>query len=437
MKLKLKIPKRDLVKEIDFKERVKEQYLQWKADLLEKAKSVNDLRELRRIMDELDKNQFDWSSSTGEWLEKGEAYDIICLTIKLPGLKKNRIRYVIYGILSFSKGLTDSFDHLGDLERIMYIKNERGVYFAFSTIGHGYLELFPEILGQKNSFEELMSEEEYVFEVGDHSLCTERDNTKILIGKVPFIDIFRIIKTNIYKDHVYKKIPLLSNLDIEKKLEINWFNYGKEIIKIDKIIDKKIKSYSIAFRIKRALNKAFNFIKKRREIDYLYLLNAIKSTLWNVPPTKQDKIVRKIIKELEKISNKKQIDEDIISLLNGLLRHLDNLVDPIEFLKWSCRQDPDKLKKKFDFQFLKDFTPSAIQTLPVAFRMILDKTLSDIGYPEKLTPTEKGKRIIFWIAGNIYRILRSQFANVNKNLSDRFKTITTIVDKITFSDDYE
>lgn len=433
MKIKIKIPRRDLIKETDFKKKVESHYLQWKEGLLEKAKNVKDLKELRKIFDELDKNQFDWDSTTGQWLEISEPYDIICITIKLPGLKKDHKRYVIYGILSFSKGLTDSFDHMGDLERLLYIQDNNGNYFAYSTIGHGYLELFPEILGKKETFNELVRNEEYVFELGDHSLCTQRDNTKILIGKISFIDIFRIIKSNIYKDYVYKSIPIISEVDMEKKLEINWFDYVNVVIAIDQYIRDELKKFSLIFRVKRAFTKFWNYIrKKNRKIDYIYLLYAIKSSLWHIPIFKQEKIVRRIKDIAGKILLEENRDTKIFDMLDELLKKLDNLIDPIEFLKWKCRQDPEKLKEKFDLDFTKEIPLAALEALPVAFSMLLNKTLEDIGYPEKSPPREKGKRIIFWLSGNIYRILRSQFSNISKKLSSRFKTVTTIVDSVAF-----
>ena len=437
MRVKIKIPRRDLIKEDDYKEKVKEHYLEWKKDLLEKAKKVKDLKELRKIMDELDRNQFDWDSATGDWLEKSEPYEIICVTIRLPGLKDGYERYSIYGILSFSKGLSDSFDHTGDLERLIYIKNDKNHYFSFSTVGHGYLELFPEILGYYESFEELIKNEEYVFEVGDHSLNTERDDTKILIGKIPFIDIFRIVKTNIYKNHLHKKIPILSFKEMEDKLEINWYDYAKEVIKIDRYIKKELKNYSLYYRFKRSFYKFLNFIKKKREIDYLYLLSAIRTTIWQVSPLKQEKIIRNLKKHVEKLKISQDIETKIPNMIDSFIYNLDNLVDPIEFLKWQCREDSNKLKKKFKIEILKDFKPSALNTLPVAFVELLNKSLDDIGYPEKHSPKEKGKRIIFWIAGNLYRILRSQFANISKKVSDRFKTITTVADKIAFKEDID
>ncbi|MHA1251077.1 MAG: hypothetical protein ACTSRP_13885, partial [Candidatus Helarchaeota archaeon] len=207
MKIKIKIPRRDLEKEEYFKEKLKEQYLEWKEELLNKAKNVKDLKELRKIIDELGKEQFDWDSATGDWLERSDPYEVVCIEIRLPGLKNEHERHSIYGVLAFSKGLTDSFDHMGDLERLVYVKNNNNKYFSYSTVGHGYLELFPEILKGNYSFNDLLRNEEYVFEVGDHSLCTLRDDTKIKLGIIPFIDIFRIIRTNIYKDYVYKEIP--------------------------------------------------------------------------------------------------------------------------------------------------------------------------------------------------------------------------------------
>ncbi|MHA1268598.1 MAG: hypothetical protein ACTSPY_02320 [Candidatus Helarchaeota archaeon] len=435
MKIRIKIPRRNLIKEDDFKDRVKEQYLEWKEELLNKAKNVKDLKELRNIIDELGRDNFDWETTIGDWLEKSKPYEIVCIVIRLPGLKKGHERYSIYGILSFSKGMTDSFDHTGDLERLVYIKNEKGNYFSYSTVGHGYLELFPEILGNRNSFYDLIKREEYVFEVGDHSLCTERDNTKILIGRVPFIDIFRIIKSNIYKDHVFREIPLLTIEELEKKLEINWYNYATEVIKLDRFINSELKTFSKFYRLKRAIYKFRNYISKKKEIDYLYLLYAIRSTIWNISPLKQEKLIHKLKKVINKIEITQNTKSKLLEMLDSLLFRLDNLIDPVEFLKWLVRQDVKKMRKKFDIQTINEFTQSELETLPFALYKILDKPLDDIGYPERLSPIEKGKRIIFWIGGNIYRILRSQFANLGKKTSDKFKSVTNLIDRIAFKEE--
>ncbi|MHA1830706.1 MAG: hypothetical protein ACTSWR_04165 [Candidatus Helarchaeota archaeon] len=437
MKIKVKIPRRDLTREDKFQERVKEEYIKWKNNLLNRAKNIKDLKELRKIFDELDKNQFDWDSAAGGWLESSEPYEIVCIAIRLPGLKENYERYSIYGILSFSKGLTDSFDHTGDLERLVYVKDEKGNYFSYSTVGHGYLELFPEILGNNSSFKDLIQKEEYVFEVGDHSLCTERDDTKILIGKIPFIDIFRIIKTNIYKDHIYKEIPLLTSTDLEEKLEVNWYDFAKEVVQIDQAIKKELNEYSKLFRIKRAFHKFKNYLKKKKELDQIYFLNAVRSTIWHIAPLKQVKILNTLKEEMIKHDLEHEIDSEIPRKLDTMLYRLENLIDSVDFLKWIADHDPKKLLRKFEINVIKDLKPSAIETLPFALGMILNKPLDDIGYPEKLSPIEKGKRIIFWIGGNIYRILRSQFANINKGVSDRFKSITNIIDRLAFKEENE
>ena len=142
MKIQVKIRKGEVPLEENLQKKMTKEYDSWKEGILDKARNLKDLKELRKLMYSLGED-FEWTESTGRWLTKAKPYEIICINIRVPGLEPQTERYSLYGILAFSKAIIKAYDHLGDLERVI-LEKRKGHFYAWSEVGHGYTEKWPE-----------------------------------------------------------------------------------------------------------------------------------------------------------------------------------------------------------------------------------------------------------------------------------------------------
>ncbi len=151
MKIKLKIDSQWLEVERQSMSKMKKNYEAWQTETLKKAREAKDLRDLREVFYQLG-DRWEWDQTTGAWLSGSDPLDTIGLVLHLPGFHPTKERYVLYGIMAYSKGLTDQFDHLGDKERIIIEHDtEKEHFICWSTTGHGAMDLIPADLSQFKS----------------------------------------------------------------------------------------------------------------------------------------------------------------------------------------------------------------------------------------------------------------------------------------------
>ncbi|MGY5876848.1 MAG: hypothetical protein RTU30_13955, partial [Candidatus Thorarchaeota archaeon] len=178
MKVKLKVDPRWLKLEQRSMSKMKKDYETWSAETLRKAQDAKDLRSLREVFYQLG-DRWEWDQTTGDWLSKGEPLDAVGLILRMPGIEPNKERFVVYAVMAYSKGLTDQFDHLGDKERIIIERDtETGKMLAWSTTGHGAMDIWPINLSHFASLEDALKSGYLVAQPGDHALRIEIPTNK-------------------------------------------------------------------------------------------------------------------------------------------------------------------------------------------------------------------------------------------------------------------
>lgn len=407
MKIKVKIRKGEFALEGDLQKQMSEEYESWKEDILNKARNLKDLKELRKLMYSLGED-FEWTESTGRWLTKAKPYEIICVNIRVPGLEPQTERYTLYGILAFSKAILKAYDHLGDLERVILEKRD-GHFYAWSEVGHGYTEKWPEYFPDIKSLEEFFKRVHVVFERGDHSLVLE-------YPKPTYVILHKLFKNRLRVPHMMKEIrdsfvtralgteflefevPVVTHEDLENKLEIDWNGYAEAVIALDQIIHQEYQKLSLIQKIKDIF---------RKQDDPYYYLDCLHRLLWNVPPKDQERTLRGIRKRLKDAYEQNRIDIDLWNPITLVLSKVAELIDQTEFIRWQSFSDPKRYSKKIGLRKITDLSDAAIEAIAAGLGQILSKSLDDIAYPEKWPQRGKMKLVGFVSGGHIYRLLRT------------------------------
>jgi hypothetical protein len=444
MKIRVKIRKAELNLEIDLQQQMTEGYECWKQEILQKARNVRDLKELRKLMYTLG-DDFDWIESTGRWLEDAKPYEIVCVNLRLPGLEVLKDgtrpeRYTLYGILAFSKAIIEKYDHLGDLERVITEKRN-GHFYAWSTVGHGYVEKWPEYFPSTHSLEEFYNKVHVVFERGDHSLVLEYPKpTQIVLHKW-FGNKFRvphIIKTirdsfvdqSLGTEFMEIEVPVITHDDLEKKLEIDWYGYAAAVIDLDQFIERAYKKLSFFQKLKHL------FRKKDDPYHYLELLQIV---IWNIAPKYQERYLRGLRKKLREAHEQGRIALDFSDPISRVLEKVEMLIDQTEFIQWQSFLDPKRYSKKIGIQKIEGISKVAIETVATGLSKILLKSLDDIGYPEKWSQNEKIKLAAFVGGGHVYRLLLSVLLILQKKFKfiPKLESIMEKLDKVFMSEKVE
>ena len=441
MKIRVKIRKGELPLEVDLQRKMTEGYESWKGEILSKARNIKDLKELRKLVYSLG-DDFDWIESTGRWLEGAKPYEIICVNLRLPSLEKlengtRAERYTLYGILAFSKAIIDEYDHLGDLERVI-IEKRNEHFYAWSTVGHGYVEKWPEYFPDTHSVEEFYNKVHVVFERGDHSLVLEYPNPGFAVLHRWFKNRLRIphwIKTirDSFVDHAVGtefmeiRSPVITHKDLEKNLEIDWYGFGEAVIELDELIHIAYKRLNIFQKIKQIF---------RKKDDPYYFLDALHRVIWNIAPKYQEKYLRGIRKRMKEAYDQNRIDIDFWDPITKVLKKVEALIDQTAFIQWQSFLDPKRYSKKFGMQKIEGLSRVAIETVATGLSKILLKSLDDIAYPEQYTPREKIKLVGFVGGGHMFRLILSIIVLLQKRfgfLESKFESLIAKLDKMFMS----
>jgi len=390
MKIKLKVEMQWLELERKSMEKMKRNYMLWERATLQKAKDASDLSDLRRVFYELgDRWEFDQTS--GAWLSDSEPLDTIGLILRIPGLKPNKERYVVYAVMAYSKGLTDQFDHLGDKERIIIERDTKsGSLQCWSTTGHGEMDLFPTDLTTFGSLRNALASCKLIAQPGDHALRLEVPNSSGVTNTI----IMRLweIAGGTQSYHT-KEIDVLTEDDIEKFLDFKFHRYANSIIELDKIW-RHLSGGTVEWAKERVLDKIPDHVEERDK-QTLRRIEGLLHVLWFKPAFSQLRPVEMIYDELQSEPTPTETQRTLIPYLGELAYALTDITEKAKYLKWKSVIDKPSFMKNEAFKEC-NLTPLVQEAFAAALDDVLrEHTLAYIGYPEKATLKNKFLRVIF------------------------------------------
>ncbi|MFX0069781.1 MAG: hypothetical protein ACFFAO_01695 [Candidatus Hermodarchaeota archaeon] len=181
-----------------------------------------------------------------------------------------------------NKRLKSKRHHPGDFESVIISEYKNNVFRGINTLLHGYFTGIPRKLGTFSSLEEALSNVAFCYTIGDHAMSVKK------VKSIP-----------IPQDT--KEIPLLTHNYIVKKYEIDFFQYLKKLMDLNRSIIRKIVHYK---RLKKEFIKKLNLLSKlrfylenlipfkklskkfyevRKYIHYTNLLEVLREFLWISP----------------------------------------------------------------------------------------------------------------------------------------------------------
>ncbi len=432
MKVRLKIDSRWLELEQKSMSKMKKDYESWESETLRQAKEAKDLRSLREVFYQLG-DRWEWDQATGAWLSSGEPLDMVGLILRMPGLDARKERYVVYGVMAYSKGLTDQFDHLGDKERIIIERStETGNMYCWSTTGHGALDLFPTDVTKFDTVEGVLDKCHLVAQPGDHALRLEIPRSERNGTSISQL-IWEIASGN--KSWSVKCIEVLDANEIEEALDFKFYRYAQAVIQLEKAW-RNLSRGTIGKAKEVVLDEVPKHLEERNK-ETLRRIEGLLHILWFKPPVMGYEPAKRIHDELESEPTPTELQQDLLPYLGELSYSLYDIIEKAKYLKWKSVIDSKSFDESDVFQGL-NIPKLGKQALAVALDDILrEHTLSYIGYPERATIKNKLLRSLFGIAVLPVRIM-SSFSTFLKNKFRRFgvseNNIQTDQEKMTAED---
>jgi hypothetical protein len=388
LKVKLKVESKWLDLERKSMSKMRRNYEDWERETLQKAKEAADLRDLRQVFYELG-DRWEFDQATGAWLEGSEPLDTIGLILRMPGLRPNKERYVVYAVMAYSKGLTDQFDHLGDKERIIVERDlKTGQIQCWSTTGHGLMDLFPTNLSKYKSLTDALDSSYLVAQPGDHALRIETPFPSGLLNSI----IHRLwdIAGGTKSFHI-KHIDVLTVDDIEQSLDFKFHRYVTAVVDLDKMW-RYLSGSAVEWAKERVLDKIPDHIEERDRLT-LRKIEGLLHILWFRPPYEQLQPIATIYDELQSEPTPTETQRSLVPLLGELVYSLTDIVEKAKYLKWKSVIDRKSFSKSDVFKGL-DLTNIEREAFAAALDDILkEHTLSYIGFPEQATMKNKVMRV--------------------------------------------
>jgi hypothetical protein len=414
MKAKLKVDRQWLELEKSSLSKMKKDYEDWTAKTLQKAKDAQDMRQLRELFYQLG-DRWEWDQATGEWLSSGEPLDAVGLILRMPSLKPNKERFVVYLIMAYSKGLTDQFDHLGDKERIIIERDtETGTMVCWSTTGHGAMDLVPTDLTMYKSYEDALESCYLVAQPGDHALRIQIPRST----NSPWVLAHRLweIATG-DREYTSKGISVLSSTDIEDVIEYDFYKYAKSVIELDHIWNEL--RLDISEQATEIIKDEIPEEIENKDKTTLRLVEGLLHILWFRPPVQQLEPARRVYAELTSGAKPTEKQLRILPYLNELIGSLNDLIERAKYMKWKSVIDRKDFDKSDIFKGL-ELSQMAKEAFAVALDDILrEHTLAYIGYPERATWIGKAMRIIFGLVVLPVRIIASFLEVIKRRISKK------------------
>ena len=389
MKVKLKIETQWLELERKSMARMLRDYEQWERETLKKAQQAMDLRSLREVFYELG-DRWEYDQATGAWLSEGKPLDAIGLILKMPGLDSNKERYVLYAVMAYSKGFTQQFDHLGDKERIIVEQDKKtGQLVAWSTSGHGAMDLFPMDLSGFKSIENALKSCNLVAQPGDHALRIECPKGK------GFFDLITKRMWDIaggVTSFDEKSIDVLTTNDIEESLDFKFNRYAKSVVALDKVW-RELSGSTVEKAKEKVLDKIPDHIEARDRIT-LRRIEGLLHVLWFQPPVEQFPAIEKTHNELAFEPTPTDVQKTLLPYIGEIAYSLNDIIEKAKYLKWKSVIEKKDFSSSDVFKGL-DLTQLAKEAFAVALEDILrEHTLAYIGYPERATMKKKTLRVL-------------------------------------------
>ncbi len=398
--MRLKIDESWLKKEIRSAYKIRQDYETWQEQALRMVKEVTDLRQLRELFYKLG-DRWEWQQATGTWLSKSRPLDAVGLILRAPGLSQGRERYIVYIIMAYSKGAVAKFDHLGDKERIII---ERDVTTddlrAWSTCGHGALDLIARDLTPLNSVEQVLRKGYLIAQPGDHALRLE----------VPVLDRLRTELEHLLwriamggRTFSIQEIETLTAREVEDVLGVRFYEYVEAVVTLERLWSR-IKS-DTAGSIKARAAGRISESDKPSIMRTLRMIEGLLYILWFRPPALQITPLRRAYRILSAEPTQNHIHNEILTQLQRVIRSLNDVLERTKYLKWKSVIERDSLSTGELFENLS-VSLFAKEALSTAFEDIMrEHTLAYIGYPERVTARGKLMRIVFGLGVLPLRIM--------------------------------
>ncbi len=416
MKVKLKVESKWLELERKSMSKMKHSYEEWERETLKKAKDASDLRDLRKVFYELG-DRWEFNQATGAWLAGSEPLDTIGFILRMPGLKPNKERFVVYAVMAYSKGLTDQFDHLGDKERIIIERDVKtGHLQGWSTTGHGSMDLFPTDLTKFGTLENTLSSCNLIAQPGDHALRLEVPATSGLISTLS-TKLWDIAGGT--KSFHTKEIDVLSAYDIEESLDFKFHRYAAAVVELDKIW-RHLTGSPVEWAKERVLDKIPDHIEER-DRETLRKIEGLLHILWFKPAFTQLHPIQVVYEELQAEPTPTETQRALLPLIGEVAYALIDVVEKGKYLKWKSVIDRKSFSKSDVFKGL-DLNNLMREAFAAALEDILkEHTLAYIGYPERSTMTGKIMRVILGSVILPVRVIASFVETIRRQLRKLFQ----------------
>ncbi|MFW9980810.1 MAG: hypothetical protein ACFFE3_02700, partial [Candidatus Thorarchaeota archaeon] len=378
MKVKLKIETQWLELERKSMSKMRQEYEAWERETLRKAQEATDLSGLREVFYQLG-DRWEFDQVTGAWLGSGEPLDTVGLVLRLPGLEPDKERFVVYAIMAYSKGFTQSFDHLGDKERIIVeLDKKSGKLSAWSTTGHGALDMFPSDLSTFDTLEKALETCNLIAQPGDHALRIEIPGYSGILNFM-IKRLWEIAGGNL--DFTVKAIDVLTDSDIENSLDFKFFRYANSVVELDKIW-RELGEGAISKAKEKVLDKIPDHIEARNK-KTLRKIEGLLHVLWFKPPVEQLRAVQKMHEEFATEPTPTELQRTIVPYIGEVAYALVDVTEKAKYLKWKSVIEKKDFSRSDVFKGF-DLSTLAKDAFVVALEDILrEHTLAYIGYPER------------------------------------------------------
>ncbi|MBY9019420.1 MAG: hypothetical protein KGD67_00055 [Candidatus Lokiarchaeota archaeon] len=338
--------------------------------------------------------------------------------------------------------------HPGEFESVIISEYEDNLFKGIDTLLHGYYTQDPKTLGVFSSLENALNNVSFSYSIGDHAMSVETKKSDNTLN-----------------------IPLITNDNIVRKYNVNFYGYIDNLIATDKLIKRKISHFKqqrkefisnlkridrIKFRIDQSksfsvpsLEISQRFSKIQEFSLHIRLMEIIMKMLWTTPlythtihKTIDDEIDQQKQKQKEFISdfNNASIDsifllyikkfEEINSfnfkdmdIINDLVKLRDNM--GIMWLYFKEKHFKFALKKlntlstlSLDDSNYREVVNDYINDLIPIFSIyeIFNRALSESVYPESIPQTKR-------LGGYLASLLTSRFNPLGVNLMNLFNKL--------------
>ncbi|MEM2142655.1 MAG: hypothetical protein QXQ81_05315 [Candidatus Thorarchaeota archaeon] len=417
MRILLRVDERWLQLERRWMKAMQARYKSWELVTLKQMREAKDLRSLRELFYQLG-DRWEWGQATGTWLSEEHPLDAVGIVLRIPGLEDHRERYVVYAIMAYSRGVTRKFDHLGDKERVIIERDlSSGRMRAWSTTGHGAVDLVPTDLSQFRDIREALSSCSLVAQPGDHALRIE-----IPLGSPALWSTVQLMWSiaNGLRGHVMRHMEVLENL--EDDLGFEFGRFARSVIELERVWH----------RLKRQSRRRWTWSARneypphiaQRDRQTLRVVEGLLHLLWFRPPAYSVKLVKRVVHELESEPTPTAVQRDLVGPLKEVRRSLVDVLERAKYIKWKSVIEGSELEQElFAGLGISRFAQEAFAT---ALEDILkEHSLAYVGYPERMTARGKVVRFVFGTLVLPVRLFRSALSAFMYRLDRVFRALGT------------